>query len=154
VLSICCESLPMFINLNSLTIKSDVSRGWQAMPALLRKCPHLETLVLEGLLHHVTDKCGDACDCVSREEKGRSLTSCLVKVLEIKGFKGRTKEMNLIKHFLNYFPCLKEMKIYAEFKVTEVSEFMREIMMEQYNNSSSCNVQLLESDNLYEKWTA
>ncbi|EOA19013.1 hypothetical protein CARUB_v10007671mg [Capsella rubella] len=155
-LSLCCKSLPVFKNLKSLTIKSNNSRGWQAMPALLRKCPHLETL---GVLHNVTDKCGDACDCVSREEKGRSLKSCPVKVLEIKGFKGRTKEMNLIKHFLNYFPCLKEMKIYieendpAQLKVTEVSKFMGKIMMEHYNKSSSCNVQLLVSGNLYKKWT-
>ncbi|CAL9224401.1 unnamed protein product, partial [Arabidopsis halleri] len=52
--------MPVFKNLKSLSIMSEESRGWQAMPVLLRNCPHLETLVLEGLLHHVTDKCGDA----------------------------------------------------------------------------------------------
>ncbi|XP_023635365.1 putative F-box protein At5g38390 [Capsella rubella] len=159
VISVCCESLPMFKNLNSLTIKSHDSRGWQAMPVLLRKCSHLETLVLEGLLHHVTDKCGDACDCISREEKGRSLTSCPVKVLEIKRFKGTTKEMHLIKHFLDYFPCLKEMNIYMEendpthIRVPEVSQ---EMMMEHYNKTTSCcccSVQLLASGNLCKKWT-
>ncbi|EOA18799.1 hypothetical protein CARUB_v10007413mg [Capsella rubella] len=159
VLSVCCESLPMFKNLNSLTIKSDNKRGWQAMPVLLRKCPLLETLVFEGLLHYVTDKCGDACDCVSREEKGRSLTSCPVKLLEIKGFQGATKEILLIKHFLDYFPCLKEMKIYMEENdptqliVPQVSEVIEEMMMEHYNKSSTCIVQLLVSGNLYKKWT-
>ncbi|XP_019089478.1 PREDICTED: putative F-box protein At5g38390 [Camelina sativa] len=170
VLSVCCESLPVFNNLKSLTITSNDNRGWQAMPALLRNCPHLETLVLEGLLHHVTDKCGDACDCVSREEKGRSLTSCPVKVLEIKGFHGttkeihlyqkkKTKEIHMIKHFLDYFPCLKEIKIYMEedgprqLRVPEASEGIAKMMMENYNNmSSGCNVQLLVSGNLYKKW--
>ncbi|CAL9224386.1 unnamed protein product, partial [Arabidopsis halleri] len=159
VLSLSCESMPVFKNLKSLSIKSEESRGWQAMPVLLRNSPHLETLVLEGLLHYVTDKCGDACDCVSREEKGRSLTSCPVKVLEIKGFRGTTKEMNMIKHFLDYLPCLKEMKIYMEendsthLRVPEVSEVIAE-MMEHYEKSSSCNVQLLVGGYLYKKWTA
>ncbi|KAG7543772.1 F-box domain [Arabidopsis thaliana x Arabidopsis arenosa] len=159
VLSLCCESMPVFKNLKYLSIKSEESRGWQAMPVLLRNCPHLKTLVLEGLLHHVTDKCGDACDCVSREDRGRSLTSCPVKVLEIKGFQGTTKEMHMIKHFLDYFPCLKETKIYMEendptqLKVTEVSEVIAE-KMELNNKSSSCNIQLLLSGGLYKKWTA
>ncbi|KAG5386369.1 hypothetical protein IGI04_037839 [Brassica rapa subsp. trilocularis] len=52
--------MPVFNNLKSLRIKSDKKRGWQAMPVLLRNCPRLDIL---GLLHHVTDKCGDACDC-------------------------------------------------------------------------------------------
>lgn len=50
VLSLCCESMPVFNNLKSfLRIKSDKKRGWQAMPVLLRSCPRLETLVLEVL---------------------------------------------------------------------------------------------------------
>ncbi|KAG7572372.1 FBD domain [Arabidopsis suecica] len=47
VLSLCCESMPVFNNLKFLCIKSDKERGWQAMPVLLRNCPHLETLVFE-----------------------------------------------------------------------------------------------------------
>ncbi|VYS68599.1 unnamed protein product [Arabidopsis thaliana] len=156
VLSLCCETMPVFKNLKSLSIKSDESGGGKAMPVLLRNCPHLETLVLEGLLHHVTDKCGDACDCVSREDKGRSLTSCLVKVLEIKGFQGTTKEMNMIKHFLEYFPCLKELKMYMEENdpaQLRVPEVITGEMMERYKKSSSCNVQLLVGGKLYKKWT-
>ncbi|CAA7039042.1 unnamed protein product [Microthlaspi erraticum] len=84
VISVCCELMPVFNNLKWLKIKSSKRRGWQAMPVLLRNCPHLETLVLEGLEHYVTDKCGDACDCITREDKGRSLKSCPVKKIEIK----------------------------------------------------------------------
>ncbi|ESQ44189.1 hypothetical protein EUTSA_v10005932mg [Eutrema salsugineum] len=157
VLSLCSESMPVFHKLKSLAIKSDKDRGWQAMPVLLRNCPHLETLVIEGLVHHVTDKCGDACDCISREDKGRSLTSCPVKVLEIRGFLGTMKEMAMIKHFLDYFPSLKEMEIFVEedgptqLRNPEVSKHILE-MFELYNKLSSCNVQLLVSDSLEKKW--
>ncbi|KAG7543050.1 FBD domain [Arabidopsis thaliana x Arabidopsis arenosa] len=156
VLSLCCESMPVFNNLKLLTLKSHKSRGWQAMPVLLRNCPHLETLVLEGLLHHVTDKCGYACDCVSQEDKGHSVTSCPVKVLEVKGFR-TIKEMHMIKHFMNYFSCLKETNIYIEengsrqLRVPQVSEVIAE-MMEHYEKSSS--VQLLVGGSFYKKWTA
>ncbi|KAG7561376.1 F-box-like domain superfamily [Arabidopsis thaliana x Arabidopsis arenosa] len=114
LLSLCCESIPVFNNLKFLRIKSNEDRGWQAMPVLLRNCPHLETLVLEGLLHNVTDKCGDACDCISREDKGGSLLSCPVKKLHVRGFRGTIREKEMIRHFLESFPCLEEMEIDAE----------------------------------------
>ncbi|KAG5394242.1 hypothetical protein IGI04_024205 [Brassica rapa subsp. trilocularis] len=114
VLSLCCESMPVFNNLKSLHIISDADLGWQAMPALLRNSPHLETLILKGLLHYVTDKCGDVCDCISREDKGRSLASCPVKKLQIRGFGGTVREKEMIRHFLESFPCLDEMEVYAD----------------------------------------
>ncbi|KAJ4897085.1 F-box/LRR-repeat protein [Raphanus sativus] len=114
LLSLCCESMPVFNNLKTLRIVSDADLGWQAMPALLRNSPHLETLILKGLLHHVTEKCGDVCDCIPREDdKGRSLSSCPVKKLEIRGFKGTVREKEMIRHFLESFPCLDEMEVYA-----------------------------------------
>uniref|UniRef100_A0A0D3ACF1 FBD domain-containing protein n=1 Tax=Brassica oleracea var. oleracea TaxID=109376 RepID=A0A0D3ACF1_BRAOL len=139
------------------TLESDKDRGWQAMPALLRNCPHLEILAIEGLVHHVTDECGDACDCVSREGKGLSLTVCQVKELEIQGFRGTMKEMAMIKHFLDYFPCLKEMEVYVEendptqLGNREISKLVQEIL-ELYSKLSGCNVQLLVSDYLEQKW--
>ncbi|KAG7561385.1 FBD domain [Arabidopsis thaliana x Arabidopsis arenosa] len=148
-----------YLDLFPNTLESNMNRGWQAMPVLLKNCPHLETLVIDGLFHHVTDKCGDACDCISREEKGHSLTSCPVKKLEIQGFRGTMKEMTMIKHFLDHFPCLKEMEIYVEendpteLRFPEVSKVIKQ-MMEEFNKLSSCNVQLLVSDYLCKKWTA
>nr|VDC94774.1 unnamed protein product [Brassica oleracea] len=114
VMSLCCESMPVFNNLKFLGIISAEDLGWQAMPVLLRNCPHLETLILKGLLHHVTDKCGDVCDCISREDKGHSLSSCPVKKLQIRGFKGTVREKEMIRHFLESFPCLDEMEVYAD----------------------------------------
>lgn len=97
----------------------------------------------------MTDKCGDACDCVSQGEKGRSLKSCPVKNLVIYEFGGTMRELEMIKHFLEYFPCLKEMVIYAAeenspkmLKDPEMVELIGK-MMYLYNKLSSCNVQLL-----------
>lgn len=64
-------------------------------------------------MHCETDKCGDACDCISREDKGRSLRSCPVKKLKIKEFRGTNRELEMIEHFLKSFPCLTETEIYA-----------------------------------------
>ncbi|CAH2063605.1 unnamed protein product [Thlaspi arvense] len=158
VLSLCCESMPVFNNLKFLGVTSEEGRGWQAMPALLRHCPHLETIILEGLLHYVTDKCGDACACISREDKGRSLRSCPVNRLEIKGFRATMKKMTMIKHFLEYLPCLKRMDVFVEendptqLRNPEVSKLVLE-MFDLYNKLSSCKVQLLVSDFLDKKWT-
>ncbi|CAN7085447.1 unnamed protein product [Brassica oleracea var. botrytis] len=145
VLSMCSESMPVFTNLKSLTIRSDEDRGWQAMPALLRNCPHLETL---GLVHHVTDKCGNVCGCISREDKGLSLKLCPVKEMKIHEFQGTMEEMAIIKHFLDYFPCLKEMEVYAEENNNptrlgnhEVCKRVSE-MFQLYNKLSSCNVKV------------
>ncbi|CAH8269100.1 unnamed protein product [Arabidopsis lyrata] len=114
VLTKCCESMPVFNNLKILGLKSDEGRGWQAVPSILRNCPHLEFLIIEGLLHYVTEKCGDACVCISREDKGRSLISCPVKKLQVSGFRGTIREKEMIRHFLEYFPCVDEMEIDAE----------------------------------------
>ncbi|CAA7039039.1 unnamed protein product [Microthlaspi erraticum] len=149
VFSVCCESMPVFHNLKWLKIKSSELRGWQAMPVLLRNCPQLETLVLEGLEHYVTDKCGDACDCITREDKGRSLKSCPVKKIEIKGFKGTKRETGMIKHFFESFPCLKEMEMHAEeeddLSNSEVPVNLEYIMkmVNLYNELSSCHVRFV-----------
>ncbi|KAL0885747.1 hypothetical protein Bca101_009730 [Brassica carinata] len=82
------------------------------MPALLVNCPHLETIIMEDLLHTVTDKCGDACPCIASEDKGRSLKSCPVNRLEITGFRGTMKEIVMIKHFLDYFLFLKRIDVF------------------------------------------
>lgn len=94
------------------------------------------------------DKCGDACVCISQKEKGRSLKSCPMKKTLIRGFQGTMREIEMIRHFLDSFPCLKEMKIYAEenspslFKYPGMLELFEKIM-NLYNDLSSCNVQFL-----------
>lgn len=68
--------------------------------------------------------------------------------------------MTMIKHFLDYFPCLKRLDVFVEdndptqLRNNQVSELIIE-MFELYNKlSPSCNVKLLVSDYLVEKWTA
>ncbi|KAL0720681.1 hypothetical protein Bca4012_035280 [Brassica carinata] len=154
VLFACSQSMPVFENLKSFAIKSDKGCGWQAMPALLRNCPRLETLVIEGLMQDVTSMCGGVCNCISGEAKGLSLGFCRVRLLKIHRFQGRVKEMEIIKHFLDSLPCLEEMRVYVEEKnslTTELEE-NREVskrvleMFQLYKKSSSCNVKLMVGD--------
>lgn len=121
---------------------------------------NLVSPLVQGLLHYVTDKCGDACPCIAREDRGRSLRSCPVKMLEIQGFRGTMKEMNMIKHFLEYFPCLKRLDVFVEdndptqLRNDQVSELVIE-MFELYSKLwPSSNVKVLVSDFLDAKWTA
>ncbi|CAA7024378.1 unnamed protein product [Microthlaspi erraticum] len=156
VLSLCCKSMPVFNKLKFLHIRSSEDRGWQAMPVLLKNCPNVETLVFEGLLHYVTDKCGNACDCVSREDRGSSLRSCRVKKLEIKGFRGTKRELTMIKHFLLSFPGLEEMWIHAQVKGHTELEVpgTYPLVVEMINlfcEISSCDVHFLVPTHLSKK---
>lgn len=130
------------------------------MPALLKNCPRLETIILEGLLHYVTDKCGDACPCISREGKGRSLRACPVNRLEIQGFRATMKEMTMIKHFLDYFPGLKRLDVVIEdneptqLRNPELSKCVKEMFSLYSRLYPSCNVELMVSSFLQKKWRA
>ncbi|KAL0731889.1 hypothetical protein Bca4012_027983 [Brassica carinata] len=97
----CCKSMPVFNNLLNLSIESDKEKGWQVMPALLKSCPRLHTLVIKGLVHRVTNKCGDACACTpvkhkEEEEKVCCLLTCQVKVLEISDYRASSQEVKQI----------------------------------------------------------
>lgn len=115
-------------------------------------------MLLQGLLHEVTEKCGDVCDCVSRKKKGRSLMSCPVKKIQIQGFRGTIKEVHMIKHFLDYCPSLKEMEIIAEereatlFELPKWFELVEDTLM-KYNEMSSCDVSFKVHALLYRWWT-
>ncbi|KAL0725433.1 hypothetical protein Bca4012_040032 [Brassica carinata] len=145
ILSLCCKTMPVFENLTTLSIKTAMIQGWQAMPLLLRSCPRLETLYIGELLHSITDACGDVCVCVSKWNKGWSLMSCHVKKIRILGFRGTIREVHMIKHFLDYLPSLKELEIVAEekgdtlFDVPKWLEIVEDTLM-HFNEKSSCNV--------------
>lgn len=51
VLTFCCEQIPVFKNLNHLTINTHSEVGWESLPALLKNCPNLETLVFQVPIH-------------------------------------------------------------------------------------------------------
>ncbi|XP_010436887.1 PREDICTED: putative F-box/LRR-repeat protein At5g41840 [Camelina sativa] len=90
VLGGCRDTIPVFNNLIRLTIKTAPDVGWKSLPALLKNCPHLETLVFEGLHHKVTNRCVDEDGCLCKYRSGRETRSCLssspVKVIKIMKF--------------------------------------------------------------------
>ncbi|KAJ4912097.1 F-box/RNI-like/FBD-like domains-containing protein [Raphanus sativus] len=63
VFHFCCKSMPMFNNVVNLSIESNKQKGWQVMPLLFKSCPILQTLVFKGLVHKITNRCGDAFAC-------------------------------------------------------------------------------------------
>ncbi|CAA0387308.1 putative F-box protein [Arabidopsis thaliana] len=158
VLSLSCEAMPVFKNLTTLNIRTVMQQGWQAMPLLLKNCPNLETLYLGGLLHTVTNKCGDVCDCIPRKKKGRSLMACPVNKIQIQGFRGTIREVHMIKHFLDFCPSLKEMEIIVEtkeptlFEIPKWLEIVEDTLM-QYNEMSSCTINYRVLAPLYWRWT-
>ncbi|KAF3494102.1 hypothetical protein DY000_02056613 [Brassica cretica] len=88
VLTYCCKPIPEFNNLIHLTIKTDPDVAWESLPALLKNCPKLETLVFEGL-HHKFANCWeeDRCLCnLWEEDIPTCLSSSPVKVLKILKF--------------------------------------------------------------------
>lgn len=114
----------------------------------------------QGLLHYETDKCGDACPCISREGRGRSLRACPVNRLEIQGFRATMKEMTMIKHFLDYFPGLKRLDVVIEdneptqLRNPELSKCVKEMFNLYSRLYPSCSVELMVSSFLQKKWRA
>ncbi|KAH0930032.1 hypothetical protein HID58_015759 [Brassica napus] len=114
-----CKPTPVFHKLLTLSFESDKEKGWQVVPLLLNNSPNLETLVIKGLVHRVTDKCGDACVCIAREKKKKKmkeeevccLSTCQVKVLKILGYGGTSGERKQMKHFLGNLKCLETVRV-------------------------------------------
>ena len=104
-----------------LSFESDKDKGWHVVPRLLERDPNLQTLVIKGLIHRVTGRCGDVCPCLLRTKKCNevkesvSKKSCLptlgVKVLEISGYGGTRREVQQMRHFLGNLKCLELVKI-------------------------------------------
>ncbi|CAL9223884.1 unnamed protein product, partial [Arabidopsis halleri] len=90
VLGYCRDTIPVFDNLIELTIKTAPDVGWKSLPALLKNCPSLETLVFEGLHHKVTKRCDEEDGCLCKFSSGWMARSCLsssrVKVIKILKF--------------------------------------------------------------------
>ncbi|KAF3546424.1 hypothetical protein DY000_02002624, partial [Brassica cretica] len=112
-----CKSVPVFQNLVTLSFESEKERGWQVLPLLLNNSPNLETLAIKGLLHKVTDRCGDACVCIAKKKKKKMeeqvccLSTCQVKVLNISKYGGTRRELRQMRHFLGNLKCLETVKV-------------------------------------------
>ncbi|XP_056859100.1 F-box/LRR-repeat protein At1g48400-like isoform X2 [Raphanus sativus] len=148
VFHFCCESMPMFNNLLNLSIKSNKQKGWQGMPLLLKSCPILQTLLFKGLVHKVTNRCGDACVCSPSPSQKKMkmkkkveccLWTCRVKVLEISDYGGRFRELKQMRHFLGNLECLETVKVGVD--PDKNSEFVRANVTALPRLSSKCTIQ-------------
>ncbi|CAH8277153.1 unnamed protein product [Arabidopsis lyrata] len=151
--------MPVFDKLLHLSIESDKENGWQALPRLLLKSPNLQTLVIKGLVHKVTYRCGSACACTIKPKKkylykryedrsppseveGRCcLSTCRVKVLEISGYGGSSRELKQMEHFLGKLKYLETVKIGVE--EDNNSEYLCANLMTLARASSKCNIQFI-----------
>ncbi|XP_018467960.1 F-box/LRR-repeat protein At1g48400-like [Raphanus sativus] len=152
VFHFCCKSMPMFNNLLNLSIESNKQNGWQVMPLLLKSCPILQTLLFKGIVHKVTNRCGDACVCSPRQKKRKMmvvkkkkeeccLRTCRVKVLEISDYGGRRPELKQMRHFLGNLECLETVKVGVD--PDKNSEFVRANLMTLPKLSSKCTIQFI-----------
>ncbi|XP_018487822.1 putative F-box protein At1g64540 [Raphanus sativus] len=147
----CCEYIRVFENLLTLSFESDKDKGWHFVPRLLKRAPNLQTLVIKGLIHRVTGRCGDVCPCLFRTKKHNnkvkesvSKKSCLptlgVKVLEISGYGGTRREIQQMRHFLGNLKCLELVKIGVVQHVAD-NKYLRRNLLSLPRLSSKCNIQ-------------
>ncbi|ESQ44167.1 hypothetical protein EUTSA_v10005909mg [Eutrema salsugineum] len=155
VLTYCCKPMPEFNNLIHLTIQTDPDVAWKSLPALLKNCPKLETLVFEGL-HHRYANCAeeDGCLCKPCEDTTTCLSSSPVKVLKILKF-GEIfddydieEQIKQVKHFLETMPNLEQLILYYDTSFDEdVNEVSTQLQRHPRAASSKCKIQVI-SDNL------
>ncbi|CAH2058753.1 unnamed protein product, partial [Thlaspi arvense] len=143
----CCSSMPEFNNLVNLSFESHKERGWQVLPLLLKKSPKLETLVIKGLVHEITNECGDACVCIHEKmsmkmKSSCCLLSCQVKVLKIYEYGGSCREVKQMRHFMENLRCLEVLKLGVQ--VDEQDKYLQltnEVMKLLPPASSKCKIQ-------------
>ncbi|KAJ0239331.1 F-box domain-containing protein [Hirschfeldia incana] len=157
VFHFCCDSMPIFNNLLNLSIESNKEKGWQVMPLLLKSCPNLQTLVFKGLVHRVTNRCGDSCPCNPQNPNKRKnkkmkknkivkvncLQKCRVKVLEISDYGGCFQELEQMRHFLGNLECLETVKVSLHPNNKGNAEFVRANVMTLPKLSSKCIIQFI-----------
>ncbi|KAG7579062.1 F-box domain [Arabidopsis thaliana x Arabidopsis arenosa] len=159
VLTFCCEPIPVFNSLTHLTIKTHRHGevGWESLPALLKKCPNLETLVFQGLHHKDTIKCEevDGCLCKYSEDIPTCLSSSPVKVVKVWKFGEKNyyyndikKQIEQVKHFLETMPNLEQMILYYDTPYDDdVLEVSKQLQKLTRVASAKCKIQVI-SDNL------
>ncbi|XP_019090916.1 PREDICTED: F-box/LRR-repeat protein At1g48400-like isoform X2 [Camelina sativa] len=149
--------MPVFNKLLTLSIESNKDKGWQVMPLLLKSCPILHTLVFKGLVHRVTNRCGDACSCIPKKRKRKNskkrkivdkeveklscLWTCHVKVLEVSEYGGSFQELKQMRHFLSKLECLETVNVGVG--MDNIAEFLRANLLNLPRLSSECNIQFI-----------
>ncbi|XP_056841795.1 putative F-box protein At1g58310 [Raphanus sativus] len=157
VLTYCCKPIPKFSNLIHLTIQTVPDAAWESLPALLKNCPKLETLVFEGL-HHKIKNCGeeDMCLCKPWEEDiPTCLSSSPVKVLkilkfgEIFGDEDIEEQIKQVQHFLETMPNLEQLVLYYDTSFDEdVNIVSAQLQWHPRVASPKCKISVI-SDSLF-----
>ncbi|XP_010436888.1 PREDICTED: putative F-box/LRR-repeat protein At5g41630 [Camelina sativa] len=179
VLGCCRDTIPIFNNLTRLTIetKPETEVLWKPLPALLKSCPNLVTLVFKGLHHISTDRCKDEDGCLckyfieyTKVVDRTCLSSSPVKVIEILNF-GEILDDNddddddddengglvhclrekieHVKYFLENMPNLEQVRM--RFLSSNEEDVMMKVFKKLQNlpkvASPNCKIQVF-SDNL------
>ncbi|CAH8277845.1 unnamed protein product [Arabidopsis lyrata] len=177
VLGCCRDTIPVFNNLIELTIETKPDGIWKSLPAMLKNCPNLVTLVFEGMHHIYSDRCEDEDGCLCRHPTGfggevvarTCLSSSPVKVLKILNF-GEIcddhedvevddedeefvyclrEQIEHVEHFIEKMPNLEQVILHYYTSNDE------DVMMKVFKKleklprvaSANCKIQLI-SDNL------
>nr|AAD23631.1 hypothetical protein [Arabidopsis thaliana] len=117
------------------------------------KTLHLSPDSLEGLVHQVTRRCGDACPCIPKRMKKKKkelgiccLSTCQVKVLHISGYQGTCRELKQMRHFLGNLKCLETVNVGVEMNHREDNDvdnkYLRitDALMKLPRVSSNCRI--------------
>ncbi|KAG7532975.1 F-box domain [Arabidopsis thaliana x Arabidopsis arenosa] len=150
----CCNFYVMFNNLVTLSFESHKDKGWQGVPRLLKNAPNLQNLVIKGLVHRATGRCGNVCPCFHLKRNFKaclcrscelSRVSCLttmpVKVLEISGYGGTRREIQQMRLFLGKLKCLELVKIGVQQEAD--NNDLRLNLMALPRLSTKCNIQFI-----------
>ncbi|KAL9832870.1 F-box/LRR-repeat protein [Arabidopsis thaliana] len=135
------EAIPVFKNLYHLTITNNdtvIGFCWEFLPFVIKKCPNLKTLVIDGPLHYNEDRPKSVCHCLS----GYSfLLSCPLEVLQITDYSGTPGEVEQLKHFLEKLSGLKLVKLHS---LTRFGSDKKKLLMLP-RASSKCKIKHYDS---------
>ncbi|KAL0806712.1 hypothetical protein Bca101_099204 [Brassica carinata] len=97
---------PLFGNLVKLSFECKTKRGSKVLWSLIKNSPKLETLILKGF-------------CYIRRNRENINDANVVKVLEIRGYKGTGREVIQVKSFLWELEFLQVMKVQVDEKIDD-----------------------------------
>ncbi|KAG2253202.1 hypothetical protein Bca52824_083338 [Brassica carinata] len=97
---------PLFGNLVKLSFECKTKKGSKVLWSLIKNSPKLETLILKGF-------------CYIRRNRENINDANVVKVLEIRGYKGTGREVIQVKSFLWELEFLQVMKVQVDEKIDD-----------------------------------
>lgn len=134
------QPLPIFHNLNNLTLTQICSTGCELLPRLLETAPNLEVLVFKGGLFEYTECFSKFRNCMP-DHLPMCLTSHL-HTIKFEEFKGEKDELNLVEYFLNYAHVLGKIEICFSCSVAvEKLRSTKSKLWSLRHNSKKCQVE-------------